>query len=67
MNERLSRPDPLKQVEEIVKESLRDIGRRSRNPDFIDRIALPADRWLVGKLARMFDISPEEIAELQDS
>ncbi|MCH7641082.1 hypothetical protein IID22_02725 [Patescibacteria group bacterium] len=67
MSERLIDKDPLERVEVAVKKSLRDVGKRSQNPDLLDRIAVPVDRWVAETLAGMLGMSPEEIADLLDS
>ena len=67
MRERLVGKSSMERVEEAVKESLRDVGKRSQNPDFLDRFALPVDRWVAETLAGMLGMPSEEIADFLDS
>jgi len=67
MRERLPSKEPTELLKESVMESLQDISRRSENPNLLDRITLPAKRYVANNLARILDITPDEIAEIYDS
>ena len=67
MNERLRGKERLESVGAAVRGLLQDVGKRSRNPDLLDIIALPFDRWAAETLAGKLGLTPDEIARIRDS
>ncbi len=63
MHERISGNDKVKKLEDGVRDWLSDIKERSQDPDLLDKVVLPVERYIAETLESRLDINPGDGGE----